>query len=416
MIIDFYQSEHFAAYRSRAYNWVRLMLVSRIWRTTILSFPSLWSKLVMSTSVSRSRVLTLVERSGSHPLQVVIPPPPRSDAPPKSIRYKHIDLVAELLPRISQLVIASRGGHDTAYIYRVFRDRTADRLRRLDFIALPQVDNLFVLYAPRLVSLYLSGVESWPAPIAENLTHIHLDFHLNRTTLERDLKNSPRLKEIRINGVHPPPERFGTRSRISLIPGVRLVITGSHNTVASLFALGSTNYLSITTNVIFINFPTTSFLKFALPQDISHFRNLNDLTKVHLELVDSAGNPRTRAPRTVTMILMCSTAERETLHLKLEYILSNPRPSTTKETKIIPERPPAMRALNYLRPLDMSKVLELRMVGFVGEWGLQSFELYQFLLHMPALRRIRTGDDNKETFLFALSSMSHGAAVVIEAV
>jgi hypothetical protein len=241
-----------------------------------------------------------------------------------------------------------------------------------------------------------------------------LDFNLNPETLERDLKNSPRLEQIRIDGVYQVSERFGKHSKISLIPGVRLIIAASQNTVASLFALGTTNYLSIMTNVVVTNLSITSFLKLALPQDISCLRNLNDLTRVHLKLIDSGEDPYAHMPRSVTVVLRCSTADRETLHIDSEYTLSNLRSPNTMETDIIPERPPATRALNYLRPLDLRKVVELRMEGFVGEWGLHSFELYHFLQHMPALRNITTCDGNREIFWFALSTMERSAPVIVE--
>lgn len=364
----------------------------------------------MRTSFSESEILTVIDRSRSHPLQVVIP----SDVYPKSTRYKHIDLVAENLPRISQLVIATLGEYDTSRIYRAFKDRSADRLERFDFIASPRLDELFALYTPRLRSLHLSEVESWPASVAENLTHIHLDSYLNPEALERDLKNSPRLEEIRIDGVYQVSERPGSPSRISLLPGVRLVIMGSQNTVASLFALGSTNYLSVTENIDLIHLSITSFLKLALPQDISCFRNLSDLTTVRLKLTDSGGDSHARVPRTITVALRCSTADRETLHVELKYTLSNLRFPNTMEAEIIPERPPAMRALNYLRPLNLKNVVELRMEGFEGEWGLQGFELYHFLQYMPALRRIMTGDNNKDIFWFALNTVGRSASVIVE--
>ncbi|KAF9647388.1 hypothetical protein BDM02DRAFT_3187989 [Thelephora ganbajun] len=426
LIMDFCRSEQFANYYPRAYGWVRLMLVSRVWKATILSFPSLWSKLVMSTSVSQSGIRTILERSGSHPLQVVIPSAGWSDVYPKSIRYRHIDLVVELLPRISQLVVATCGGYDTPRIYHAFKDRTAGQLLQFSFIASPRSERLLALHTPRLRSLYLSGVGSWPASVAENLTHIHLDFSLNPETLGSDLKNSPRLKQISINGVFQVPARFGNHSRISLMPGVRLVITGSQKAAASLFALGSTNYLSITKTIVVTDIPITPFLKFALPQDTSCFQNLNDLTKVHLKLshltkvylkpTDSGEDPYTCMPRTATIVLRCSTAERETLHIDLEYVYNNMGSPNTMETEIVSERPPAMRALGYLRPLDLKKVVELRIEGFVGEWRLQSFELYHFLQHMPVLRRIVTGDDNREIFLFALSTVGRSASVIVEGV
>lgn len=391
------------------------MLVSCMWRATILSFPSLWSKLVMSASVSNWGMLTIVERSGSHPLQVAIPPAPHGRAL-KSIRYEHVDLVAELLPRISQLAITTSGRDDTHRIYRAFRDRPADQLQRLSFIASPGLEELFTLYPPRLTSLYLSCVESWPAPIAKNLTDIRLEFELNRETLERDLKRSPRLKHIRIDGVRHVLERYGDYSRIPLIPGAQLILTDSQNDVASLFALGSTNYLSIMKRVPSSNLSITPFLKLALPRDTSYLRNLEDLTKVHLELIDSGDDMHTYGCRIVTVVLRCFTADRETLYVNLEYSLSGPRSPNTIGTEIISERPPAMRALNYLRPLDLSKVIELRMEGFVGEWGLQTFELYHFLQHIPALRRIKTGDDNRETFLSALSTTRRGTPVIVEGI
>lgn len=415
-IVHFHQSERSKAYHSKAYKWVRLMLVSRLWKATILAFPSLWSNLVMSASVSQSWISTVVGRSGSHPLHVVIPPLNVPEVYPKSVRHRHIDLAAELLPRISQLVIVAGGGDDTYRIYRAFGGRPADQLQWFHFVSLPSADELFVLHAPRLRSLHLSGAESWPDSLAENLTHIHLDFVLNPRALERDLKNSPRLEQIKINGVYQVPERFWNRFKISLIPGVRLIIMNSDSSVASLFALGSTNYLSITRNTAVANLSITSFLKLTLPQDISCFRNLDDLTKVHLKLIDSGERPQIRKPRTVTVILRCSTADRETLHINLEYILSNLRTLDVMGMEITPERPPAMRALNYLRPLDLRRVVELRMEGFVGEWGLQSFELYHFLQHLPVLRRIVTGDDNKEIFWFALSAMGGGTSVIVEGV
>ena len=69
---------------------------------------------------------------------------------------------------------------------------------------------LFVLHAPRLRTLHLSGVESWPAPIAENLPRICC-FDPNPESLGRDLKNSPSLREIATNGVYWISERVGTK-------------------------------------------------------------------------------------------------------------------------------------------------------------------------------------------------------------
>ena len=330
----------------------------------------------------------VIERSGSHPLQVVIPRPALSNTAPKSIRYKHLDRVAGPLPRVSQLVVATCGGYDTVRICQAFKDHPANELQRLSFIASPGLNELFPLYSPLLRSLYLYRVGSWPAPIAENRTHIQLYFRLNSETLERDLKHSPRLKQIEINGVYRVPERPGDHPKISLIPGARLIRTDSQYAVASLFALGPTNYLSITKDVTADNSTAsiTPFLGFALPRDsISCLRNLNDLTGVHLELTEYGKNPRVHMSRAVVITLRCSTADQEMLHIYLEYFFGSLLYAITTNADIVPERSPAMRALNYLRPLDLGKVAELRMKGFDGEWGLQTFELHHFLQYMPAL-------------------------------
>ena len=114
----------------------------------------------MAASVPQSNILTIVERSKSHPLQVVIPPPAWSNKYPKSVRYKHIDLAAKLLPRISQLAITTCGEYDTPRIYRAFKDRSSNQLQRLSFVAFPppRLDKLFVLHTPHLRSLRLFGV------------------------------------------------------------------------------------------------------------------------------------------------------------------------------------------------------------------------------------------------------------------
>ena len=123
---------------------------------------------------------------------------------------------------------------------------------------------LFVLHAPRLRTLHLSGVESWPAPIAENLPRICLGFGLNPGFLGRDLKDSPSLREIAINGVYRVLERVGTKLFKDLFDSRRAThLDGLGECFPSLFALGSTNYL----------------------------QNLDDITDTRLKLVDCREDP-----------------------------------------------------------------------------------------------------------------------------
>ena len=345
-------------------------------------------------------MLALVDRSRSHPLQVAIPPA-WLEAHPRSVRYKHVELVIKLLPRVSRLTIDTCNTYDTSRLRRMFQGRSADQLWEFDLNTVPVLEEEFTLYAPRLRFLSLACVESPVCPLSENLTHIRLDSSLDVEALESGLKNSPRLEEISINWVR---RLVRPRSKISLLPRVRLIITDSHNVVVSLFALGSTNYLSLMTIAVQSGLPTSPFLKLALPRDISCLRNLDNLTVVQLRLTDTGG-----APRTITVDLKCSTADRETLHV--EFLLIRSYSPDPMEMEIVPERPPAMRVLGCLRPLDLGKVVELRMEGFVGEWGLQRFELEHFLKQMPALRRIVTGDDNKAGFSCALGVLGYNVVV-----
>ena len=414
LIINLCQLEQFEGHHSRAYRWVQLMLVSRMWKATILSFPSLWSKLTLNASISQSKMVTLVDRSGSHPLQVVIPQE-CSQVYGRSVRYKHIKLAINLLPRISQLTIDTCGPYDTSRVCCMFRGRAADQLREFKFTA--PISAEFVLYAPRLRSLSLSHAESWPSLLSVDITHIRLESNLNPAALERSLKSCPRLKEITIDRVRRPVGSPGGRRKISLLPGVRLVITGSGSVkaAASVFALGSTNHLSITTTIVGYGIQGTPFLEFALPRDISCLWNLDGLTVVHLRLTDTEDR---NMGRTISVVLTCSTADRETLHVEIDNICFNLPPDPTK-TEAIPGRIPAItvgmpRILGYLRPLSLGEVVELRMDGFVKRWTISGSELRSFLEQMPALRRITTSDDNTRMFSLALGTMKH--SVVVERV
>ena len=238
LIIGFYQFD-FCYWED--YGWVRLMLVSRMWRTTILSFPLLWSKLVLNASTSQSGMLALVDRSGSHPLEMEIPCED-PDMYRRSVYYKHIGLMIKHLPRVSRLTIRTRGTYNTLRVCRMFRGSTADQLLELELMGPEE----FVLCAPRLQYLSIFCMKTWPLPLSENLTRIFLDSHFDPEALERGLKNCPRLKEISIHKAYcqfdVPP---GDLLKIPLLPGVRLIIRDSHTSVASLFALGPTNFLSV---------------------------------------------------------------------------------------------------------------------------------------------------------------------------
>lgn len=131
------------------------MLVSRTWKATISSFPSLRSKLIMA-----------------HRFAISVGNDSSSGLSQKFVCYDHVDVVAELLPRISQLVIAARGGYGAPRLYHAF-SRIAPRIN----LAAQVHPTTEVVQATRIVVPAVA--ESWPALVTENLTRIHLDSNLD---------------------------------------------------------------------------------------------------------------------------------------------------------------------------------------------------------------------------------------------
>ena len=73
------------------FTWVRLMSVSHTWRSTILSFPSLWSVVHLDSEISPQTVHMLFQRSREHSLDVTIPQLPEHPGPMlKMARYSHM--------------------------------------------------------------------------------------------------------------------------------------------------------------------------------------------------------------------------------------------------------------------------------------------------------------------------------------
>ena len=66
---------HESTKRYKWFTWVRLMSVSHKWRSTILPFPSLWSVIRLDGEISSEGIRMLLERSGGHPLEVIVPDP-----------------------------------------------------------------------------------------------------------------------------------------------------------------------------------------------------------------------------------------------------------------------------------------------------------------------------------------------------
>jgi hypothetical protein len=188
LIIDFCQ---FAEQYWKPYGWVRLMLVSRTWNATILSFPSLWSKLVLDASISQFAMLVVVDRSGSHPLEVKIPSVP-SEAHRKSILYKHIELVVKLLPRVSRLTIDAsdrgRRAPSVRYVQRSHRRPTLGTQPRGG----PVVRGVHVIRPTLAVIVPVSYGILASSSIREHHAHFFV-FQLRRRDLGKGVEKLPEV-------------------------------------------------------------------------------------------------------------------------------------------------------------------------------------------------------------------------------
>ena len=378
------------------------MLVSQRWRSAALSFPSLWSVVYLSSELSPQIIRVLLQRSGEHPLDVIVPLEYPESAS-KFNRYSHAQDASSHVSRIREFIFyPHEDGNDMKHIVRIFSN-PAPNLTHLDLAALLRrgesvsFPDLFGLEVPQLRELEVTGIEEWPEIIGANLTHITINASLNPVSLKRCIRYSPNLKDLKILGIwdfNKPDLR--TWQRITLPPGVRLSI--QHTSICSyllaLFAIPRDGHIQVKPSLSSV--PKEPLLFYVLPTEISHLQNLRTLTRLHM---------KTRLDTRVTLELRCFRSNRPAFEVDVGYPFES-------RTMVQQKASPVMWFLGNLHRIVLRGVEELRVDGFVGRLEPQAAELITFLKRMLALTRVITTDGNEGIFRSALDSLGCRAVVV----
>ena len=382
------------------------MSVSHMWKSTILSFPSLWSVPYLGSEVSPEIVRMFLRRSGGHHLDITIPrlrsehrvPVPK----PKFNRYSHTLDASAHLPRIRKLLVELEGETDMKHLIRIFSE-PAPSLTHLKLVAPIREServpfpNLFGLEFPKLRVLKILGTGAWPEVVGANLTRITMIHSFDPQLLKRCIPYSPNLKVLKLHGVFgfDRPD-LSTWQRITLPPGVCLSVRRSegHPAILSLFALPPDGHIKVKPSA---NIPITPLLLYILPADISPLQNLDTLTRLHV---------KARFNVSIKLELRCFRLDRPALEVTAGY------PFVWSRTKDPQMGTSAMWIFCGLDRIVLTGVEELRMDGFVGLLEPHPPELLQFLKRMPALTSVITADGNEEIFRSALNNLGCRAVLV----
>lgn len=356
----------------------------------------------ISSELSPEIVRMFLQRSGGHPLDVIIPLEyPGSGS--RSNRYSHALDASAHASRIRKFAFYPDGGHnDIKHIVRIFSE-PAPNLTHLDIaVLLDEIipfPNLFGLEFPKLRMLEVTRVEGWPEVVGANLTHIVINASLKPWILKDCILCSPNLKVLEIQGIwdFSKPD-LSTWQRITLPPGVRLSIqrTRMCPQILALFALPRDGRIRVRPSMI--STPREPLLFYVLPTEISHLQNLRTLTGLHM---------KARLDTRVGLELKCFRLNWPTLEVDIGY-------SFEGRTMVLQKASPVMWFLRNLHRIVLRGVEELRMDGFVGRLEPQEDELLAFLKRMPALTRVITADGNEGTLRSVLDSLGCRAIIIRE--
>ena len=379
------------------------MSVSHTWRSTILSFPSLWSVVHLDSEISPQTVHMLFQRSREHSLDVTIPQLPEHPGPMlKMARYSHMLEASLHVSRIRKFVYYSESGNDTIRLIRTFY-MPAPNLTHLELgrlILQPETmifPNLFGMEFPKLRVLEVAGI-TWPEVVGANLTTIAINDSLNPWLLKGCIPYSPNLKALKIRCIwdfNGPDLR--TWQRITLPPGIRLSIKYSQVSPAilALFALPRDGYIKVTPSVH--TFPYAPMLSYILPTDISHLQNMGTLTRLHIKAHFNLG---------LILEVKCFRLDLPVFRGSLRY------PFESQMASFRERAPLAMWLLDNLDQIVLKGVEELRIEGFAGSLEPHAAELLALLGRLPALTRLVTTDDNEELLRCTLNKLGCRAVVV----
>ena len=261
------------------------MSVSHGWRSTILSFPSLWSVVHLDGGLPSEAIRVLLEISKEHPLDVVIP---YAGCASKSVRYSHALDASAHIPRIRKFFFyPDMRGTDMKRIARIF-SKPAPNLIHLELDAAQQLGrttpfpNIFALEFPKLRVLKVAAIEGWPEIVGANLTRITINKILKPQVLKDCLSYSPNLKVLEVQGLWTVNRGiFSTSEKIALPPGVRLSIQRTRECprILTFFALPRDGHVRISPFII--SKPDRPLLSYVLPANIFHLQNLHTITRLH---------------------------------------------------------------------------------------------------------------------------------------
>ena len=346
----------------------------------------------------------LLQRSGSHPLDIIILRGRLAGTTSRSNRYSHaLDTSAHTSRIRSFSLYEDDHENDLKRLVRIF-SKPAPNLTHLDLVVSLVIEpisfpNLFCLEFPKLRVLEVTGVKAWPEIVGKNLTHLIITATLEPLPFKRCISYSPNLKVLKIQGIWNSDElELGASQKIALPSGIRLVVkyTSGCPEILSLFALPPDSYLKVKPSMVVEWTPTMPLLSYVLPREIGNLQNLRSLTRLHVKADLDAG---------ITLQLSCFRLDRPAFEVKITYTPGVQAVASESAS-------PVMGFLDNLEGIVLGEVGELRMEGFVGSLEPQADELLAFFGRMPVLTRVITTDKNEEELRSVLDVLDSRAAVV----
>ena len=341
----------------------------------------------------------LLQRSGEHPLDVILPQR-YSGSAPKSYRYSHVLDTSANASRIRKFTVyQDEDRNHMNHLVRAF-SKPAPNLTHLEltafippgeFIPFP---NLFGLEFPKLRVLEVLRVGAWPEVVGANLTRITIADYFDPQLFKRCIPYSPNLQALKIRDVWDSREPdLRTWQRIALPPGIRLVIKHSRvcARILELFSLPRDGHIKIRPSMNAA--PGMPLFSYILPTEVSHLQNLHTLTRLHMKKRPDAG---------FTLELKFFRLDRLALEVNVGH------PFRTRETV----QQHVMSFLAGLHQAVLGGVEELRMEGLAGSLEPHAADLQALLKRMPVLTRLITTDDNEEILRSALDNLGCRAVVV----
>jgi hypothetical protein len=364
----------------------------------MLSFPSLWSTIYVGSEFPQKVIQTLLQRSGSHPLDMIIPE--RHASASRLARYSTSLGASAHMYRIRKLSIYEDSGeNDAKHLFKIF-SRPAPNLTHLQLVMYGayspiSIPSSFGSDFPKLRKLEVLGVAAWPEVVGTNLTHIVISSSFDPPQLTRCIPYSPNLRVLEIEGIHG---HLAASEMVALPAGIHLTIRRSSlcPKILRLFELPSDGHLQIEPSLLPRWAPGMPFLFWVLPHKIDHLQNLRTVTGLHMDVW---------LETYVKLRVKCFRQDQQVLEANIEFspdILD----ATAKDVS------PAMGFLNNLDGIVLGEVEELRMGGFSGSLEPHVVELEGLLTRMPALARVITTDHNEEQLRHALDVLGCRATVV----